>query len=49
MVRKKVITRRVFLNKKTGQPSITLSKKKLLKMFGRVPKQMKIRIEGVEW
>jgi len=38
------IKRKVFFNKKTGQPSITLPKKKF-KPFGKIPKEIFVKIK----
>jgi len=48
MVKKKLtILRNVFVNKKTGQASITLPKKQMINFFGfkNVPNKLRIYIE----
>lgn len=43
------IRKKVFLNSKTGQPSITLPKKEFLKFFKRMPKEVIIVVRPVRW
>jgi hypothetical protein len=41
---------KVFINKKTGQASITLPKKKMCKFFKKIPKELIIDIkEKKKW
>jgi hypothetical protein len=47
--KKKLLFRKVFFNKKTGQASVTLPKKKLLKFFNKIPKEMELEIKNVKW
>lgn len=42
-------TRKVFLNSNTGQPSVTLSKKELIKFFKKMPKELVIEVKKVKW
>jgi len=44
-----IIKRTVFLNKKTGQASVTLPKKELLKLFPGIPKEVRLEIRGIKW
>jgi hypothetical protein len=47
---KNVILRKVFINKRNMQGSITLPKKKMMKMFnGNMPKKIRLKVEGAEW
>lgn len=36
---KPIVVEKVFFNKRTGQPSIVLPKKKLLEFYGKIPKK----------
>lgn len=45
----KILIRKVFLNSKTGQASVTLPKKKLLQFFKRIPKEIEIQVKGIVW
>jgi len=44
-----VIKRKVFINKKTGQASITLPKKEFVKFLKGVPKEIKLKIVQSYW
>lgn len=44
----KTIKRTIFLNKKTGQASITLPKKQLLNLFPKIPKEIELVIRRVK-
>ena len=39
------IKRKVIINKRTGQASITLPKKVYLKKFGKLPKSVKLKLK----
>lgn len=43
------IRKKVFLNSNTGQPSVTLPKKKLLQFFKKIPKEVVIIVKPVKW
>lgn len=45
------INRRIFINKKTGQASITLPKKNLIRFFKKVPLRNKqiIKLRILRW
>jgi len=46
----KCLKRRVFINKRTGQASITLPKKKLDELFGKkFPKKVQLKIVKTYW
>ena len=47
--KKKLLVRKILINRKTGQASITLPNKKLIKLFKRMPKKIKLEIKGVGW
>ena len=49
MSKSMIIRRTVFLNKKTGQASVTLPKKELLKLFPGIPKEVRLEIRGIKW
>ncbi len=49
MKNKKILVRKVFLNSNTGQPSVTLPKKKLLQFFKKIPKEIVLEIKEVKW
>lgn len=45
-----ILTRKVFINKRTGQASIVLPKKKLEEFFvKKIPKKLGIVIKEVKW
>jgi len=44
MVKNFIVKRKVFINKKTGQPSITIPKKELKKFFDKMPKELIVTI-----
>ena len=44
-----VVKRKVFFNSKTGQASVTLPKKQLLKLFPGVPKEISIELRPTKW
>jgi len=46
---KKLLIRKIFINSKTGQASITLPKKKLVKFFKKIPKEIRFEIKEVNW
>lgn len=50
----KGIWKKVFVNKRNNQLSVTISKKKLLSkkdlnLKGKFPKRIKLKIEDIEW
>jgi len=49
MLKPIIVKRTVFLNKKTGQASITLPKKEILKLFPGIPKEVRLEIRGIKW
>ena len=44
-IKTRTLTRRVFVNKRTGQASITLPKKFLMKWLKRMPKKLTVNFE----
>lgn len=42
------LEQKVFFNKRTGQPSIILPKKILLKFFGKMPKKITLVIKNIK-
>ena len=44
-----ILNRKVSINRRTGQPSMTLPKKKMLKIFKKMPKEIEFEIKRVKW